>query len=114
VSSGAERAGSIDEIVGAPGKWAGEPVVVSGRVVAVYPTAFTLGARGAELYVLVPDRAGAEHPIRAGDIGNPLRVRGVVERFDEQTELLPGEEKEPRQGDAVLRADAIQRPARGA
>jgi hypothetical protein len=113
-SSGAERGASIDEIVGAPGEWAGERVEVSGRVVSVYPTAFTIGTRGAELLVVVGDRAGGEHPVGPGDIGTRLGVRGVVERFDEQTELVPGEENEPRQGDAVMRADAIRRPVRGA
>lgn len=111
-SSGAEGGASIDEIVGAPADWAGERVEVSGRVVSVYPSAFTVGTRDAELLVLPEDR-GAERPVAPGDLGVHLVVRGVVERFDEQTELVPGERNEPREGDAVLRATAIERRAPG-
>jgi hypothetical protein len=84
-SSGAERGASIDEIVGAPAAWAGARVEVSGRVVSVYPSAFTVGTRDAELLVL-PEDGGAERPVRARDVGERLVVRGVVGRFDEQTD----------------------------
>ena len=108
-SSGTERGASIDKIVGAPAEWSERRVEVSGRVVSVYPTAFTIGTRDAELLVVAADRSNGDGPIGPGDIGSRLRVRGVVERFDEQAELVPGGENEPHEGDAMLRADAIER-----
>jgi hypothetical protein len=42
-----------------------------------------------------------------------MRVAGTVEVFDEQTELVPGEENEPREGDALLRASRIERRSEG-
>jgi hypothetical protein len=107
-SAGSERGASIDEIVGAPAEWAGREVVVSGRIISVYPRAFTVGTRNAELLVVLPEGAAAQ-PFGPDDIGARLRLRGAVERFDEQVELAPGEGDEPRQGDALLRARAVQR-----
>ena len=113
-SSGSARAASIDDIVGAPAEWAGEKVQVTGRVVSVYPGAFTVGSSDAELLVLPPAGDGSGRTVGPGDLGKRLRIVGTVRRFDEQVQLVPGPENEPRQGDAILRAQAIERVGGGA
>jgi hypothetical protein len=108
-SAGPERGASIDEIAGAPADWVGKRVEVSGRVTSVYPEAFTIGsADDAELLVIPGERS-----VGPGEIGVRMRVAGTVEVFDEQTELVPGEENEPREGDALLRASRIERRSEG-
>ena len=55
----------------------------------------------------------AAGPWARGDLGDRLRIVGTVRRFDEQVELVPGPANEPRQGDAILRAEAVERVGGG-
>ena len=69
-----------------------------------------MGTPDAELLVVLGNDHGAQ-PFGPDDIGAPLRLRGEIERFGEQVEIAPGGREEPRVGDALLRARAVQRRA---
>jgi hypothetical protein len=103
-----ERSASIPAIVRSPQRWEGRAVLVSGRIVSVYARAFTVGTPEAELLVVLGDGHDAQ-PFGIDDIGAPLRLRGVIERFGGQLDIAPGRGDGSRANGPLLRAQALQR-----